>query len=102
MTYVSKFLEHINCPKYSKFDTPTTKICVNVDLKREVEKNTPYFKPMVVFKSTYSPGIFFRIKDFLVTKINSGGAYRSTCSNCKVTYYEKMFHHVLSTAFKHI
>ena len=44
----------------------------------------------------------FRFKDPLEKKIRSGIIYRYTCSNCKITYYGKTFHHFYTRAAKHM
>ena len=58
-------------------------------LRLTIEKNIPFCKLNVVFISSCRLNTLFRFKDSLEKKIVSGIVYRYTCSNCKVTYYEK-------------
>ena len=44
----------------------------------------------------------FSYKDSLKKMIRSEIAYRNTCSNCKVTYYGRTYHHFFSRATEHI
>ena len=44
----------------------------------------------------------FWFKDPLEKKIRSGIIYRYTCSNCKITYYGKTFHHFYTRAAEHM
>ena len=64
-------------------------------LRRTIEKNIPFCKLNVVFKSTCRLCNLFRFKDSLEKKILPGIVYRYTCSNCKVTYYGKTYRHFL-------
>ena len=58
-------------------------------LKRTIERDLPYCKVKVIFRSKYRFNTLFRFNDSLEKKIRSGIIYRYTCSNCKVTYYGK-------------
>ena len=60
-------------------------------LRRTIEKNIPFCKLNVVFRSTCSLSNLLRFKYSLEKKILSGIVYRYTCSNCKVTYDGKTF-----------
>ena len=71
-------------------------------LRRTIEKNIPFCKLNVVFRSTCRLGNLFRLKDSLEKKILSGVVYCYTCSNCKVTYYGKTFRHFLTRASEHM
>ena len=71
-------------------------------LRRTIEKNIPYCKLNVVFRSTCRLGNFFRFEDSLEKKILSGIVYRYTCSNCKVTYYGKTFLHFFTRVSEHM
>ena len=66
-------------------------------LRRTIEKNIPFWKLYVVFRSTCRLGNLFGLKDSLEKKNplwnSSGTVYHYTCSNCKVTYYGKTFQH---------
>ena len=58
-------------------------------LKRTIERDLPYCKVKVIFRSKYRFNTLFRFNDSLEEKIRSGIIYRYTCSNCKITYYGK-------------
>ena len=45
---------------------------------------------------------FVRYKDFLQKKIRSDIVYRYMCSNCKVTYYGKTYHHFFTRTAEHM
>ena len=44
----------------------------------------------------------FRYKDSLQKKVCSDIVYRYICSNCKVTYYGKTYHHFFTRAAEHM
>ena len=44
----------------------------------------------------------FRYKDSLQEKVCSDIVYRYMCSNCKVTYYGKTYHHFFTRAAEHM
>ena len=67
-------------------------------LRRTIEGNLPYCRLKVIFRSNCRLNTLFRFKDSLEKKIHSGIIYRYTCSNCKVTYYEKTFCHFYTRA----
>ena len=82
--------------------TGKSAIDLRARLESRIEKNVPSFKLNVVFRSTSRLGNLFRCKDFHEKKVLSGIVYRYTCSNCKVTYYEKTFRHFFTRASGHI
>ena len=65
-------------------------------------KNMRFCKLNVVFRSTCRLGNLFRFKDSLEKKISSGLVYRYTCSNCKATYYGKIFQHFFTRTSEHV
>ena len=69
--------------------------------RRMIEKNIPFCKLNVVFRSTCRLFHMLRSKDFLEKKILSGIVYRYMCSNCKVTYYGKTFQNFFTRASQH-
>ena len=71
-------------------------------LKRAIERDLPYCKLKIIFRSKCRLNTLFRSKDPLEKKIRSGIIYRYTCSNCKVTYYGKTFHHFYTRAAEHM
>ena len=64
-------------------------------LRRTIERNLP-------FRSKCRLNTLFRFKDSLEKKIRSGINYCYTCSNCKVTYYEKSFRHFYTRVAEHM
>ena len=58
-------------------------------LRRTIERELPYCKLKVMFRSKCRLNTFFRFKDSLEKKNSSGIIHRHTCNNYKVTYYEK-------------
>ena len=67
-------------------------------LRRTIERDLPYCKLKIIFRSKCRLNTLFRFKDPLEKKIRSGIIYRYTCSNCKVTYYGKTFGHFYTRA----
>ena len=59
--------------------------------RQTIEKNLPFCKLKIIFRSKCRLNTLFCFKDSLEEKIRSGIIYRYTCSNCKVTYYEKTY-----------
>ena len=68
-----------------------TSLHLRTRLRRSTEGNLPHFKLKVTFRSKCRLNSLFRFKDSLEKKIRSGIISHYTCSNCKVTYYEKNF-----------
>ena len=71
-------------------------------LRRTIERDLPYCKLKIIFRSKCRLNTLFRFKDPLEKKIRSGIIYRYTCSNCKVTYYGKTFRHFYTRAAEHM
>ena len=71
-------------------------------LRRTIERNLPFCKLKITFRSKCRLNTLFRFKDSLEKKIRSGIIYRNTCSNCKVTYYGKTFRHFYTKAAEHM
>ena len=70
-------------------------------LRRTIERDLPYCKLKVIFRSKCKLNTVFRFKDSLEKKILSGIICRYTCSNCKVTYYGKIFRNFYTRAAEH-
>ena len=70
-------------------------------LRRTIERNLPYYKLKIIFRSKCRLNTLSRFKDPLEKKIRSGIIYRYTCSNCKVTYYRITFCHFYTRAAEH-
>ena len=62
-------------------------------LRRTIERDLPYCKLKVIFRSKCRLNTLFRSKDPLEKKVHSGIIYRHTCSNCKVISNGKTYRH---------
>ena len=62
-------------------------------LRQSIERDLPYCKLKIISRSKCWLSTLFRVKDPLEKKTHSGIIYCYTCSNYKVTYYVKTFHH---------
>ena len=71
-------------------------------LRRTIERNLPFCKLKIIFRSKCRLNTLFCFKDSLEKKIRSGIIYRYTCSNYKVTYYRKTFRHFYTRAVEHM
>ena len=71
-------------------------------LRCPIEKNIPFCKLNVVFRSTCRLSNLFRFKDSLEEKILFGIVYHYTCSNCEVTCYRQIFQHCFTRVFQHM
>ena len=67
-------------------------------LRQNIETDLPYCKLKIIFRSKCRLDTLFRFTDPLEKKIHSGITFRYTCSNCMVTYYEKIFRHFYTRA----
>ena len=70
--------------------------------RQTIERDLPYCKLKVIFKSKCKLGTLFRFKDSLEKKTRTGIIYRYTCSNYKVTYYGRTFRHFYTRAAEHM
>ena len=64
--------------------------------------NSKFRRLKVMFQSPCNVNSLFCYKDSLQKKIRSDIAYRYMCSNCKVTYYGKTYHHFFTRAAEHM
>ena len=71
-------------------------------LVNSIENNLRFCKLEVIFQSPCKLSLLFRYKDSLEKEICSDIVYRYTCSNCKVTYYGKRYHHFFNRAPEHM
>ena len=67
-------------------------------LRRTIERNLPFCKLKIIFRSKCRLNTLFHFKDSLEKKIRSGIIYCYQCSNCNVTYYGKNFCHFYTKA----
>ena len=71
-------------------------------LRGTIEKDLPYCKLNIIFRSKCRLNTLFQFKDPLEKKICSGIIYHYTRSDCKVTYYGKTFRHFYTRAAEHM
>ena len=111
---IKKFLNKLFAQRDLNFTVPKRElICVlpylgkaSLDLKtklrRTIERNLPFCKLNIIFRSKYRLNTLFHFKDSLEKKLRSGIIYRYRCSNCNVTYYGKTFRHFYTSAAEHM
>ena len=68
-------------------------------LVNSIESNLKFCK---LFQSPCKLNSLFCYKDSLQKKIRSGIVYRYMCSNCKVTYYGKIYRHFFTRVAEHM
>ena len=71
-------------------------------LVKSIESNLKFCKLTVISQSPCKLNSLFCYKDSLQKKIRSDIVYRYMCSNCKVTYYGKTYHHFFPRAAEHM
>ena len=76
-------------------------IDLRTSLRRNIERDIPYCKLKIIFRSKCRLNTLLRFKDPLEKKICSGIIYY-TCSKCKVTYYGINFRHFDTRATEHM
>ena len=71
-------------------------------LRQTIERDLPYCKLKVMFRSKCRLKTLFQFKNPFEEKICSGIIYHYMCSKCKVTYNGKTFHHFYTRATEHM
>ena len=71
-------------------------------LVNSIENNLKFSKLKVIFQSPCKLNLLFRYKGSLHKKIRSDIVYRYMGSNCKITYYGKIYHRFFSRAAEHM
>ena len=110
---IKKFLNKLFVQRDLNFMVPKRElICVlpylgkaSLDLRRlrrTIERDLPFCKLKIIFRSKCRLNTLFRFKDSLEKKIRSGISYRYTRSICKVTYYGKNFNQFYIRAAEHM
>ena len=111
---IKKFLSKVFIKKELNFMVPKKELILvlpylgelsfdlRTRLRRTIERNLPYCKLKIIFRSKCRLNTLFQFKDLLEKKIRSGIIYRYTCSNCKVTYYGKTLRHFYTRAAEHM
>ena len=79
-----------------------TSLDLRTRLRRTIERNLPFCKLKIIFRSKCRLNTLFHFKDSLEKKIRSAIIYRYRCSNCNVTCYGKAFHHIYTRVAEHM
>ena len=89
---------------YRQFSRSVSKLSLDLRtrLRRTIERDLPYCKLKVIFKSKSRLNSMFRFKDSLEKKVRCGIIYCYRCSNFKVTNYGKTFCHFYNGAAEHM
>ena len=64
-------------------------LAIRTRLQNSVNKNLPFCKIKVIFKSTTRLSKFFHFKDKVSFNLRSNVIYKLSCGRCNVTYYSK-------------
>ena len=75
---------------------------LRIKLRRTIQRNLPFSKLKIIFRSQCGLNTLLHFKDSLEKKIHSGIIYRCRCSNCNFPYYGKTFRHFYTKAVEHM
>ena len=112
--FIKKLLNNLFVERDLNFTVPRRElVCVlpylgkasldlGTKLRWTIERNLPFCKLKIIFRSKCRLNTLFHFKDSLEKKIRSGIIYRYRCSNCNVTYYGKTFRHFYTRAAEHM
>ena len=64
-------------------------LALRTHLQNSINKNLPFCKIKVIFKSTTRLSNFFRFKDKVPFNLHSNVVYKFSCGRCNATYYGK-------------
>ena len=64
-------------------------LALRTRLQNSINKNLPFCKIKVIFKSTTRLSKFFHFKDKVSFNLRSNVIYKLSCGRCNVTYYSK-------------
>ena len=111
---IKKFLNKLFVQRDLNFTIPKRElICVlpylgkasldlRTKLRRTIERNLPFCKLKIIFRSKCRLNTLIYFKASLEKKIGSRIIYRYRCSNCNLTYYGKTFRHFYTRAAEHM
>ena len=111
---IKKFLNKLFVQRDLNFTIPKRElICVlpylgkasldlRTKLRRTIERNLPFCKLKIIFRSKCRFNTLFHFKDSLEKKFRSGIICRYRCSNCNVTYYRRTFRHFYTRVAEHM
>ena len=68
-------------------------LALRTRLQNSINKNLPFCKIKVIFKSTTRLSNFFRFKDKVPFNLRSNVVYKFSCGRCNATYYGKTYLH---------
>ena len=77
-------------------------INLRTKLRRTIERDLPFCKLKMIFRSKCRLNTLFHFKCLLKKKTQPEVIYRYRCSNCNVTYYGKTFSHFYTRASEHM
>ena len=62
-------------------------LAIRTHLQNSINKNLPFCKIKVIFKSTTRLSKFFRFKDKAPFNLRSNVVYKFSCGRCNASYY---------------
>ena len=69
-------------------------LALRTRLQNSINKNLPFYKIKVIFKSTIRLSNFFRFKDKMPFNLRSNVVYKFSCGRCNATYYGETCRHL--------
>ena len=69
-------------------------LAIRTRLQNSINRNLPFCKIKVIFKSTTRLGNFFRFKDKVPFNLRSNVVYKFSCGRCNATYYGETCRHL--------
>ena len=69
-------------------------LTIRTHLQNSINKNLPFCKVKVIFKSTTCLSTFYRYKDKVPFNLCSNAVYKFWCSRCNVSYYDNKCQHL--------
>ena len=69
-------------------------LAIRTRLQNSINRNLPFCKIKVIFKSTTRLGNFFRFKDKVTFNLRSNVVYKFSCGRCNATYYGETCRHL--------
>ena len=69
-------------------------LAIRTRLQNSINKNLPFSKIKVLFKSTICLSIFFRFKEKVSFNLCSNVVYKFLCGRCNATYHGKTCRHL--------
>ena len=69
-------------------------LAIRTRLQNSINRNLPFCKIKVIFKSSTCLGNFFRFKDKVLFNLRSNVVYKFLCGRCNATYYGETCQHL--------